>query len=155
MGASDEEDQVRVEQPRDPVRVDAQQLLGSRAGLAARYPEGLCRAICIGFMNGMRNKECHVKKILELTERTTIGESVGPQSGATGEVDGDEVREGEGGVAADLPGRGPKTRMEGREDEVDRHQQRRRGHGEGVQRRRGRGAIRQHAAAGGVEVPDQ
>ena len=46
---------------------------------------------------------------------------------------------------------------------MDRHQQRRRGHaelpesvgGEGVQRRRGRVAIRQHAATGGVEVPDQ
>ena len=126
-----------------------------------------------------------MKKILELTEHTTTGEipeeeeeeetvdfdvegrrhgeSVGPQSGATGEVEGDEVREGEGGVAADIPGQGPTTRMEGREDQVGRHPQRRRGHaelpesvgGEGVQRRRGRGAIRQHAAAGGVEVPDQ
>ena len=51
-----------------------QQLLGSRAGPAARYPEGLCRAICMGLMKGLRNKECHVKKKLELTEHTTIGE---------------------------------------------------------------------------------
>ena len=78
-------------------------------------------------MKGLRNKECHVKKILELTEHTTIGEipeeetvdfdveawddvtgkALDPkESGATGEVEGDEVREGEGGVAADLPGRG-------------------------------------------------
>ena len=35
-----------------------QQLSGSRAGPAARYPEGLCRAICMGFMKGLRNKEC-------------------------------------------------------------------------------------------------
>ena len=42
-----------------------QQLLGSRAGLAARYPVGLCRAICMGVMKVLRNKECHVKKILE------------------------------------------------------------------------------------------
>ena len=35
----------------------------------------LCRAICMGLMKGLRNKEeCHVKKMLELTEHTTIGE---------------------------------------------------------------------------------
>ena len=51
-----------------------QQLLGSRAGPAARYPEGLCWSICMGLMKGLRNKECHVKKMLELTEHTTIGE---------------------------------------------------------------------------------
>ena len=49
-----------------------QQLLGRAA---ARYPEGLCRAICMGLMKGLRNKECHVKKIQELTEHTTIGET--------------------------------------------------------------------------------
>ena len=123
-----------------------QQLLGSRAGPAARYPEGLCRAICIVLTKGLRNKECHVKKMLELTEDTTTGEipeeetvglrhgglgrrhgeSVGPQNGATGEVEGDEVREGERGVAADLPGRGSSMRMEGREDQVDRQPARRR-----------------------------
>ena len=54
-----------------------QQLLGSPAGPAARYPEGLCRAICMGLMKGLRNKECHVKKILELTEHTTVGEIPG------------------------------------------------------------------------------
>ena len=30
--------------------------------------------ICMGFMKRLRNKECHVKKILELTEHTTMGE---------------------------------------------------------------------------------
>ena len=51
-----------------------QQQLGSRAEPAARYPEGLCRAICMGLMKELRNKECHVKKILELIEHTTVGE---------------------------------------------------------------------------------
>ena len=51
-----------------------QQLLWSRAGPAARYPEGLCRVICMGLLKGLRDKRCHVKKILELTEHTTIGE---------------------------------------------------------------------------------
>ena len=133
-------------------------------------------------LHGLRNKVCHVKKILELTEHTTIGEipeeetvdfDVEAWDDVTGKaLDPKAVRQArlkemkyvkEKEVAADLPGRGPTTRMEGCEDQVDRHQQRRRGHaelpepvgGEGVQRRRGRGAIRQHAAAGGVEVPDQ
>ena len=35
---------------------------------------GAWGAICMGLMKGLRNKECHVKKILELTEHTTIGE---------------------------------------------------------------------------------
>ena len=28
----------------------------------------------MGLMKGLRNKECHVKKMLELNEHTTIGE---------------------------------------------------------------------------------
>ena len=88
MGASDEEDHVHVEQPRDPVRVDAQMrrttvssaTIGVTRGPAAWYPEGLCRRFAW-------DKECHVKKILELTEHTTTwslgrrhGESVGPKA---------------------------------------------------------------------------
>ena len=129
-----------------------QHLLGSRARPAARYPEGLCRAICMGLVKGLCNKECHVKKILELTEHTTMGEIPEEET-----VDFDvEAWEDEAVRQARL-----KEMQYVKEKEVWRHQQRRRGHaelpesviGEGVQRRRGRGAIRQHAAAGGVEFP--
>ena len=51
-----------------------QQLLGSARPTCGSVPEGLCRAICMGLMKGLRNKECHVKKILEMTEHTTRGE---------------------------------------------------------------------------------
>ena len=82
MGVSDEETRFMSNSPEILSELTRkcdeqhrhQQLLGSRARPAARYPEGLCRAICIGLMKGLRNKECHLKKILELTEHTTIGE---------------------------------------------------------------------------------
>ena len=83
-----------------------------------------------------------MKKMLELTEHTTIGEipeeeTVDFDMEAWDDVKGraldpKAVRQArmkemkyvrEGGVAVDLPGRGPTTRVEGREDQVDRHQQ--------------------------------
>ena len=70
-------------------------------------------------MKGMRTKECLVKKILGLTEPTTIGE-----------IPEEETVDFDVEAWDDVTGKAL------------------------FQRRRGRGAIRQHAA-GGVEVPDQ
>ena len=41
-----------------------QQLISGRAGPAARYPEGLCRAICIGLAKELKNDEQHIKPLL-------------------------------------------------------------------------------------------
>ena len=61
MGASDEEDQIHVKQPRDPVRVDEQMrrtnivisnYWGRAPDLRLGTRRGLCRAICTGLMKG-------------------------------------------------------------------------------------------------------
>jgi hypothetical protein len=50
-----------------------QPLTGGRAAEAARYPEGLCKAICIGLMRELRNETQMVKPLMSVSHDTTIG----------------------------------------------------------------------------------
>ena len=50
------------------------QLLEGRARDAARYPPGLCRAICKGYIKQRQMADHHVKKLLKVTAKDTIGE---------------------------------------------------------------------------------
>ena len=56
-----------------------QWLTGKRASEAARYPEGLCRAICIGLMKELRNKDQKIMPLLSVCHDTKIGEIHGSE----------------------------------------------------------------------------
>ena len=49
-------------------------LLEGRARHAARYPPGLCRAICRGYIKQQELAEHHVKLLLNVTAKDTTGE---------------------------------------------------------------------------------
>ena len=56
-----------------------QWLTGKRASEAARYPEGLCRAICIGLMKELRNKDQKIMPLFSVCHDTNIGEIQGSE----------------------------------------------------------------------------
>ena len=49
------------------------QLVDGRAREAAIYPPGLCRAICRGYIKQRHMAEQHVKKLLKVTAKDTVG----------------------------------------------------------------------------------
>ena len=49
-----------------------QQLISGRAAGAARYPDGLCIAVCKGLMKAMRNKAMNVKPLMSLQAVTSV-----------------------------------------------------------------------------------
>ena len=49
-----------------------QHLKGKRAELAARYPPGLCRAICTGLIREMKVNTLGLKKLMDVGPRTTV-----------------------------------------------------------------------------------
>ena len=53
-------------------RHEHQHLIGGRAAAAAKYPEGLCRAICAGLMAEIKRKTRNVRQLLSLKAVTTV-----------------------------------------------------------------------------------
>ena len=54
-----------------------QHLMGGRAGPAARYPEGLCKAVCRGLIKAKDNQKKNVKKLFSIRAGQKIKEEKG------------------------------------------------------------------------------
>ena len=57
-----------------------QHLLDGRAKAAARYPEGLCRAICIGLSEAIQDEKMGLMKVAEIQHDTKVAqENISPE----------------------------------------------------------------------------
>ena len=75
-----------------------QWLLGSRAKQSGKYPDGLCRAICVGLMKEIRNNEMKIMKLIDVNsdtkieaEKLELDEDDGGWSRAWDDVSGEEL----------------------------------------------------------------
>ena len=75
-----------------------QQLLGGRAQYAARYPEGLCKAICQGLMEEKRWQDMGLKSLLSVCQSDRVSEL------PDGQTLHEEMRTEEGDAWDDLTG---------------------------------------------------